>query len=121
MKIEKLENKFAICKVPTLGEAQSLNKPYFLSVTDEEISIVCDESNLPESCTDVEKGYMGFRVCGILDFSLTGIIARISALINELEISIFVVSTFNTDYVLVKSESFEKVLRHLEKNGYEVI
>ena len=62
-----------------------------------------------------------FRIQGVLDFSLTGILAKIAALLAEEKIGIFAVSTYNTDYILVKKENEEKALGKLAGAGYEVL
>ena len=119
MKIKLLKDSFAICKVDKI---ESINKEYtFAAVTDEEISVVCTEENIPHNTTDVSKGWKGFRIEGILDFSLIGILAKISTILAENNIGIFVVSTYNTDYVFVKEESFEKAVQALENNGCEIV
>ena len=76
--------------------------------------MVCESDHLPESATDVEPGWQAFRVAGVLDFGLIGIIARISAALAAEGISLFVVSTYNTDYVLVKAQDFERAIKALE-------
>ena len=88
--------------------------------TDEESSLVCRTEDVPDNITDREDGWKAFRIEGVLDFSLIGILAKISALLAENEIGIFVVSTFNTDYILVKSENYAKALNALEKAGYGI-
>ena len=57
---------------------------------------------------------------GILDFSLTGILSRLSGILAEQEIGIFAVSTYNTDYILVKEENFERAMAALASGGYTV-
>ena len=121
MELQKLNRDFAVCKLKS-AESIDLNKEFtFASITDDEISLVCDVSNIPENTTDVEKGWKGLKIKGILDFSMIGIIAKISALFAEEKISIFVISTFNTDYVLVKKNSYEKAITVLRTNGYTVV
>ena len=61
-----------------------------------------------------DDGWRGFRVCGTLDFSLIGILAWIAETLAANEISIFAISTYNTDYVLVKEENFDKALEVLK-------
>jgi len=82
---------------------------YSLTRTGDEISIVtnCDVNfkNLKSS-----SDWKGFKVEGILDFTLTGVINDITKPLKDNKISVFVISTFNTDYIFVKSESFNKVI-----------
>ena len=68
-----------------------------------------------------EDNWRGFRIQDILDFSLIGILSKISTLMADNEIGIFAISTFNTDYILVKEKNFEKSLEILEENGYQII
>lgn len=68
-----------------------------------------------------EDGWTAFRIEGTLDFSLIGIISKISVALAEEKIGVFVVSTFNTDYVLVKTENFENAKNKLISLGYEFI
>ena len=67
-----------------------------------------------------EDGWRAFRIQGELDFSLIGILAGISAVLAENKIGIFVVSTYNTDYVLTKADDFERALGLLESRGYGI-
>lgn len=62
-----------------------------------------------------------FRVEGVLDFSLIGILSRICGILAENEISLFVISTFDTDYVLIKKDHFQRALDILENAGYEIV
>ena len=68
-----------------------------------------------------EDGWKAFRIQGTLDFSLIGILSKIATLLAGNSISIFAISTFNTDYILTKSEQYEKALTLLEKNGYQIV
>jgi hypothetical protein len=61
------------------------------------------------------------RVQGVLDFSLVGILAKISAVLAERRIGIFAVSTYNTDYILVKAENYERALAALAGAGYQIV
>lgn len=76
---------------------------------------------MPENVIAREDGWRSFRVCGILDFSLIGILAKLAALLAEHKISIFALSTYNTDYILVKEESYEQTLNILSDAGYKIV
>ena len=67
-----------------------------------------------------ERWLEGFRIEGVLDFSLIGILSKLSSILAEHKIGIFAVSTFNTDYILVKEENFERALSVLAEAGYSV-
>ncbi|RKZ71220.1 MAG: ACT domain-containing protein [Gammaproteobacteria bacterium] len=90
---------------------------YSISKTDEELSIVCSSSTQLNS-EKAEIGWSCIKVLGPLDFSLTGILADISAVLAEAEVSIFAVSTFDTDYILVKSEKLPDAKEALLASGY---
>ena len=65
-----------------------------------------------------DDGWKALRIIGILDFSLIGILARISSILAENRIGIFAVSTFNTDYIFVKKNDFDKSIKALEDAGF---
>ena len=120
MKIKVIKHDFTICKVKDYSKVNLHSEYCFIGKTDEESSLVCRTEDVPDNITDREDGWKAFRIEGVLDFSLIGILAKISALLAENEIGIFVVSTFNTDYILVKSENYAKALNALEKAGYGI-
>lgn len=93
---------------------------YFIGKTDEEIFLVCETDNVPENTIEREDGWRGFRIQGILDFSLIGILSKWFVILADNKIGIFAVSTFNTDYILVKDVDFEKSLAVLSNAGYTV-
>ena len=121
MKIKKIDYDFSICKLQS-GATVDLEAKYcFAGKTDEELSLVCITENAPENTIDRDDGWRAFRIDGILDFSLVGILAEISGILADNGIGIFAVSTFNTDYILTKAENYEKALSLLEAEGYEII
>ncbi|WP_462414481.1 ACT domain-containing protein, partial [Eisenbergiella tayi] len=65
-----------------------------------------------------DDGWKAFRIQGVLDFSLIGILSRITTLLADNKIGVFAISTYNTDYILTKKENFEDALRVLSDNGY---
>ncbi|MBQ6834574.1 MAG: ACT domain-containing protein [Lachnospiraceae bacterium] len=120
MKIKKIDGNFTVCKVDDYSCVKLDAEFCFVGKTDEENSLVCLTKDVPEQTVEREDGWRAFRIEGILDFSLIGILAKIALLLAEEAIGIFVVSTFNTDYVFVKKENEERALKKLEENGYEV-
>ena len=121
MEIQKIDGEFSVCKVKNYALANLDAQYCFIGKTDEENSLVCLTSDVPSDTTEREDGWRAFRICGVLDFSLVGILAKISALLAENEIGIFAVSTFNTDYILTKKENYNKALEVLERGGYKVV
>lgn len=122
MKLERLNKyDFAICKAENLSKFDTRQEMFFIGKTDEEMSIVCLENAIPENVTDVDPGWKAFRITGILDFSLIGIISKITTILADNSIGLFVVSTYNTDYVLIKKENYERAIGVLSDNGYEFI
>lgn len=94
----------------------------FLSITrtEDELSIACDSTiKLPSKLA--ENGWKALKVLGPLDFSLTGILANISKILAEASISIFAISTYDTDYILVKSEALSTAITALKTNDYQII
>lgn len=120
MKIKCIEHEFSVCKVNDLSKLDWSGEYCFAAKTDEELSWVCLTPYAPISCIAREDGWRAFRIEEILDFSLIGILSRISSLMAQNGIGIFAVSTYNTDYVLVKAENYTKALGVLKKNGYEI-
>lgn len=121
MELKRVNQEFSICKVEDLSQIDYSDKFCFISKTDEELSLVCSTNLVPRNATQCDNGWKAFRIEGVLDFSLIGILAKISTLLAENKVGIFVVSTYNTDYILTKEENFEKSIKILEYNGYIVI
>lgn len=120
MELKKLAYDLTVCKVASMEDLRLDTDFFFLGRTDEEISLVCRTEDTPEKTTDRSDGWRAFRIQGVLDFSLIGILAGISAVLAENRIGIFAVSTFNTDTILVKAEDFDRALDALSAAGYDV-
>lgn len=120
MELKVLPYNFTVCKVSTINHIDLNTEFCFVGKTDDEISLVCKTEDAPTDTTERDDGWKGFRIEGVLDFSLIGILSKISSILAENNIGIFAVSTFNTDYIFVKSENFDRALSALKKNGYFV-
>ncbi len=117
-----LPGRLGICRFdPNTPMPSSLpGGNFFCAVrTEGELSVVCDESVVP-SGVRAQRGWRAFRVEGTLDFSLTGILASIANPLAEAKVSIFAVSTFDTDYVLVKEADLARATSALEAAGITV-
>lgn len=121
MELKRMEHALTVCKVEDTSEINLLKDFYFIGKTDEEISLVCRTEEVPKSTIERDDGWRGFRIQGVLDFSLIGILSKLSAILAENKIGIFAVSTYNTDYILVKEENFEKALNVLSSAGYVIV
>lgn len=121
MELKKLEYDLTVCKPAAVTEIDPGKDFYFIGRTDEEISLVCKTEDTPANTTDRDDGWKGFRIEGILDFSLIGILSKISGILADNGIGIFAVSTYNTDYILVKAENFDKAMSALADAGYTII
>jgi len=118
--LEPLKTAFSVCKVRDYAGVE-IDQPFvFIGRTDEEKSLVCPTDRVPADTLAREDGWRAFRICGELDFSLIGILSRISTILAENKIGIFAVSTYNTDYILTKSENFERALKVLGEAGYRI-
>ncbi len=121
MELIKLPHDLTVCKVADIADIDLGAGFYFIGKTDEELSLVCRTEDTPSRTLQREDGWKGFRIQGILDFSLIGILSALSGILARHGIGIFAVSTFNTDYILVKREQFEYALEVLSAEGYTVV
>jgi len=91
-----------------------------ITKTEDELSIVCNASIVLTSDTQ-ECGWSCLKVLGPLDFALTGILAKLSSALAEADISIFAISTYDTDYILVKAETLHLAVKVLNDSGCVVL
>lgn len=115
MKIEEIDGEFSVCKVEDYSGVDLGGEFVFTGRTDEENSLVCPTANVPGNAVIVSDGWRAFRVSGELDFSIVGLLAKISGALRKEMISMFAISTYNTDYILVKKEDFSRTVRAAEK------
>lgn len=120
MTLQTLSFRLTVCKTPDLSAVNFESPFYFVEKTDEELSVVCRTQDAPTITTAREDGWRAFRIRGALDFGLIGILAEISGVLAKNRVGIFAVSTFNTDYILVKEEQLDRALRALAAAGYEI-
>ena len=117
--IEPLEIELSVCKVADYSQVDLNTEFCFTGKTDVENSLVCLSSAIPENVLERDDGWRAMRIRGTLDFSLIGVLSGISSELARQGIGIFAISTFNTDYILVKDKDFAKALESLSKKGYQ--
>ena len=120
MKLKILSCPLTVCKLAGTEQVNLADDFYFIGRTDEELSLVCRTEHTPSGTLEREDGWRGFRIEGTLDFSLIGILSKLSAILAENGIGIFAVSTYNTDYILVKEENLPRAMDALSAAGYEI-
>jgi hypothetical protein len=118
LSLSVLPQKVAICQLDkdaSIPSWATKDKSFFsVSKTSDELSIICSQRHVP-SDVKAEKNWRAIKVEGILDFSLSGILISILKPLAEAEISVFVISAYPTDYILVKEKELKKALKILGK------
>ncbi|MBU3174926.1 ACT domain-containing protein [Clostridium estertheticum] len=118
-----LSEKFGVCRVnknELIPDWVKNSSFYSITKTADELSIVCSQDSIPSNIK-CEKDWRILKVEGPLDFSLIGIISSISTVLALKRISIFAVSTYDTDYILVKNKDIDNAVLALSNERYEVI
>ncbi|MBU3174868.1 ACT domain-containing protein [Clostridium estertheticum] len=118
-----LNEKFAVCRLnknESMPEWVKNSSFYSITKTSDELSIVCSQDSIPSNIK-CEKDWRILKVEGPLDFSLIGIISSISTILALKRISIFAVSTYDTDYILVKNKDIDNTILALSNEKYEII
>jgi len=120
MQLKRIHGDFSVCKVESVRPWDLEGEFCFIGKTDEELSLVCKTEEVPPHTLKRDDGWRGFCICGVLSFSLIGILARLSAILAQNHIGIFAVSTYNTDYIFVKEKNFARAMAALAAEGYTV-
>jgi hypothetical protein len=122
LNLSLLPHTYAVCQfhpdkhIPywaLLGDSVSLTRMH------EELSIVCQEANVPVD-VEAERGWRCVQVQGAFDFSVAGVHVSLAIPLAEADISVLAIATYATDYLLVKEENVEQALRVLERAGHHV-
>ena len=121
MELKALPQKLTVCKVASYADIPLDDELFFVGRTDEELSLVCETANVPTGAIEREDGWRAFRIQGVLDFSLVGILAKISDVLARAGIALFAVSTYDTDYILVKEENLARAAEALAGAGHTVV
>lgn len=119
MRFRLLDPVYAVCrysKLPSLPEKGF----YSLTVTPEEISLVAEEKLLPPGALKKESGWRALQIDAVMDLGMVGVMAEISSILAAANVSLFAVSTYNTDYILVKNELLERACEALSAHGHEI-
>ena len=122
MKLIVLDDEFAVARLDAADPTPAWAAQGGLSSvtrTAEELSVVCQAAGVPPG-VQAERGWRCLRVAGRLDLSLTGVLASIASPLAAAKLSLFAVSTYDTDYVLVRKESLTAVIGCLNAAGHEV-
>ncbi|NLW78997.1 MAG: ACT domain-containing protein [Ruminococcaceae bacterium] len=118
MLLEPLPQDFSVCRLEK-EHPQLLDGDFiFFAKTDDEVSLVCETRLAPPDAEQAEHGWRALRVAGTLDFGMVGVLAGISGVLAAGKVPLFAVSTFNTDYILVKQADWPAALQALADAGY---
>ncbi len=123
LKLKTINGDFAICYLDPKAQIPLWSRNdlfYSLTMTKDELSIVTLQAQVPKGIK-CDPFWNILMVIGPLDFSLVGVLADISKVLKAAEISIFVISTYETDYILVKKDNLQKAITVLNNSGYEVL
>ena len=122
LELSVLPERFAVCRLDSEEAIPDwLTEEEFWSVTrtDEELSVVLPEASAPEAWRS-EKGWRCLKVRGPLDFSLTGVLASLASPLAGAGISIFAISTYDSDYILVRDRDLEQAKEVLSDAGHAI-
>ena len=113
---------FAVCRLDSASLVPSwATQDGFIAIvrTAEELSIVCAEQAVPLGVT-CQRGWRGLKVAGPLDFALTGVLASLAGPLAEAGVSIFAISTYDTDYLFVRQEQLGAAIDALRRAGFAI-
>lgn len=122
-KLKILKETYTICSIgkeSNIPDWVNQSKFYSITKTNDELSILCVQENIPSN-VKCEKNWKIIQIDSILDFYMVGVISELSTLLAEDNISIFVISTFNTDYICIKEDVLEKAIQILKNAGNTIL
>ncbi len=120
--LHRLPGRWAVCRLAADAPlpAWALAGAWFsVTRTADELSVVCAEAEAPET-GQAERGWLALRVAGPLDFGLVGVLAALAGPLAQAGVSLFAVSTYDTDYVLIKAEREAEAVRALTAAGHRL-
>ena len=121
-----LRDRLAVCRLAPLkpGEAApvwaSVGDLYSITLTEDELSVVCDEAAVPNDVTS-EPGWRCLKAHGPFEFSMVGVLASLTAPLAAAGVSVFALSTYDTDYLLVKDEDLANTIDVLRQQGHTIL
>ncbi len=121
--LHALPEPFAICKLPSespIPEWATLGETWSITRSRTELSIVCPDSMLPGDI-QAERNWRSLEVDGLLPFEMVGVLSTLTGVLAEAGISLFAVSTFDTDLILVRTETFEAACVALRNSGHTIV
>ena len=121
MIIQLFPFEFSVCKTRDFTGVDLDDEFCFIGKTDKERSVVCRTEKLPNDVIAREDGWRMFGVVGQMDFSLVGILSKLTTILAEEKIPVFALSTYDTDYILVKKENAENAKTALMRAGHDVV
>ena len=124
LQLEVLAPEFSVCKMGAhdpIPDGLAERAYCFIGRTPDELSIVCESAAAPTAAAEREDGWRALKVAGPLDFGLVGILAKICQALADAAIPVFAISTYDTDYVLVKAGNFEAAIDAREAAGACVV
>ena len=121
MKLTLFPQRLAVCRLGAHAPLPEWPSGEFLSITrtPAELSIVCDESAVPDGIV-AERGWVALQLEGPIPFDVTGVAASLTAPLAANGISVFLIATYDTDWLLVKESTLERATAALRGAGYEI-
>lgn len=122
LELRVLPGRLAVCRLPAdapIPNWAQVSTLVSVTRTADELSIVCSEADVPRDVT-AERGWRALQVAGPLDFALTGVLAALAVPLADAGVSIFALSTYDTDYVLVRHDDLPFAVVALERTGHRV-
>jgi hypothetical protein len=123
LRLHKIQEKFAICKLPpgdSIPPWAISGQIWSVTRTPSELSMVCVQSNLPPGF-EAERDWRALQVIGPLPFEMVGVLSSLAVPLADAGLSIFAISTFETDLILVREQSFEAACHILVKEGHTIL
>lgn len=119
MVFKVLDGIFSVCKLQSGADVHWEDKYVFVVKSEEEYSLICNSVSVPNKVLTRNDGWRGFRIEGMLDFAMVGVLAEISKIIASAGVEILAVASYNTDYFFVKKENLDKTQNVLLRKGYQ--